>query len=301
MPLPDPTPPKELFHRYLVANLEVWSNVVLPGRRIRRTEVPKRLRELGFQPWGGYETPVITRLEGRGQVAGLDTAYEAQWRGAEACRLWLDGHGQFEIQRLSHGILLYFRGDQAPPDDILLGPPLLLVLTLGSIYTLHASALTMSGRSIAFCGESGAGKSTVAALFARRGWRRLADDQLAVHCDGGPGLGAPQPLPQLKLPQQDRGSGPPPLTTVYALKPSQRQTSRFTRLQGGQAVHEVLAAITPFSLYSPSLGGRALAAVGRAVSTASLKVHRIDYPHRPQALEEVYREIAEDSTEVLSA
>ena len=45
---------------------------------------------------------------------------------------------------------------------------------------LHANAVVLAGRAIAFCGHSGAGKSTIAAWFHDRGDPILADDICAV-------------------------------------------------------------------------------------------------------------------------
>ncbi len=45
---------------------------------------------------------------------------------------------------------------------------------------LHASAVAINGQAVLFLGESGAGKSTTAAAFYRRGHKVLADDVAAV-------------------------------------------------------------------------------------------------------------------------
>ena len=58
----------------------------------------------------------------------------------------------------------------------LLGPVLGYLLRLRGITSLHASAVTLDGRAVAFVGPSEAGKSTTAAAFARRGHPVLADD-----------------------------------------------------------------------------------------------------------------------------
>src|SRR5207245_7692556 len=49
----------------------------------------------------------------------------------------------------------------------LLGPILGLVLRLRGVTCLHASAVAFGDRSVAFVGQTGAGKSTTAAAFAR--------------------------------------------------------------------------------------------------------------------------------------
>ena len=58
----------------------------------------------------------------------------------------------------------------------LLGPTLGFVLRLRGITCLHASVVAIDDRAVAFAGPAGAGKSTLAAAFARRGHAILTDD-----------------------------------------------------------------------------------------------------------------------------
>jgi len=53
---------------------------------------------------------------------------------------------------------------------------------------LHASAIDTGKTCFAFCGESGTGKSTLAAILAQAGYPLLCDDLMIVHPDrdGGP-------------------------------------------------------------------------------------------------------------------
>lgn len=62
----------------------------------------------------------------------------------------------------------------------LFGPVLGLVLRLRGVTCLHASAVAVGDSSVAFVGTSGAGKSTTAAAFARRGFSVLSDDIVAL-------------------------------------------------------------------------------------------------------------------------
>ena len=58
----------------------------------------------------------------------------------------------------------------------LLGPIMGFVLQLRGGISLHASAVVIKDRAVAFVGPAGAGKSTIAAAFAERGHRVLAED-----------------------------------------------------------------------------------------------------------------------------
>lgn len=68
----------------------------------------------------------------------------------------------------------------------------LLLPALGT-EVLHASAVGRGDGVAAFCGESGAGKSTIAVALARRGYAIWADDAVAV--DVTPSQPAAVPLP----------------------------------------------------------------------------------------------------------
>jgi len=97
--------------------------------------------------------------------------------------------------------------DAAPHTDAsvlrlyLLGPALAIALHQRGWLILHASAVDLGGRVVAFLGGSGWGKSTLAAMLQQRGHPLVADDFIAVPLGGAP---ASQPkvypgFPQLKL------------------------------------------------------------------------------------------------------
>jgi hypothetical protein len=62
----------------------------------------------------------------------------------------------------------------------LLGPVIGLLLRLRGVTCLHASAVSVDNRCLAFVGEEGAGKSTTAAAFARQGFGVISDDVVAL-------------------------------------------------------------------------------------------------------------------------
>ena len=77
---------------------------------------------------------------------------------------------------------------------LLAGLVVSVVLGLGGHFVLHASAVEVSGRAMAFAGVSGTGKSTLAALLCGAGARLVTDDVLRVGMEPGPVCvgGAPQ-------------------------------------------------------------------------------------------------------------
>jgi hypothetical protein len=68
--------------------------------------------------------------------------------------------------------------------SLLLRPGLAAVLWRRGITCLHASVVAIDGRAVALVGNATAGKSTVAAAFAARGYAVLADDVAALDDQG---------------------------------------------------------------------------------------------------------------------
>lgn len=63
---------------------------------------------------------------------------------------------------------------------LLLGPVLAHLLWQRDVFTLHASVIVLRGRTLAFVGASGEGKSTTAAAFERAGHALVCDDVAAL-------------------------------------------------------------------------------------------------------------------------
>ena len=80
----------------------------------------------------------------------------------------------------------------------LLGPVLAFILRLRGTVCLHASCVALGSRAVALVGQAGAGKSTTAAAFARRGIPVLSDDAAAVD-DRGANLVVQPGNPRLRL------------------------------------------------------------------------------------------------------
>lgn len=80
----------------------------------------------------------------------------------------------------------------------LLGSVLGAILHQRRVLPLHANAVEMDGRAVAFMGPSGAGKSTLAGWFTDRGCRLLSDDVCAVRIDEAKVWAEPG-IPRLRL------------------------------------------------------------------------------------------------------
>jgi hypothetical protein len=81
----------------------------------------------------------------------------------------------------------------------LLGSALGALLHQRGLLPLHANAIEMDGKAVAFSGHSGAGKSTIAAWFHDRGHRILTDDVCVIgHDEAGRAIACPG-IPRLRL------------------------------------------------------------------------------------------------------
>ncbi len=80
----------------------------------------------------------------------------------------------------------------------LLGPILAFVLLLRGIVSLHASAIAIDNRVVVLVGPAGAGKSTTAAAFARKGYSILSDD-VAIIDDHGLQFFVQPSYPRIRL------------------------------------------------------------------------------------------------------
>jgi len=81
----------------------------------------------------------------------------------------------------------------------LLGSAMGLLLHQRALLPLHANAVEVNGKAIAFMGASGSGKSTLAAWFHDRGFRVVADDVCVVRFAADDSALVYPGLPRLRL------------------------------------------------------------------------------------------------------
>ncbi len=153
------------------------------------------------------------------------------WRDASGYHIAVQGIGAFRVDSGGRWGCRLPRANEAIAHDrdalteAMLVPVLILALALRGIWCLHAAAVTLADRAIAFVGSSGSGKSSLAAHLAHEPgspFRHLADDILPVALGPG-GVDAWPRFPQLKWPPNAQpGAGAPerlPLAAVYCLAP----------------------------------------------------------------------------------
>ena len=171
--------------------------------------------------------------------------------------------------------------------EIILGPGLVLVLALRGIWSLHASAAMYKEKVIVFLGESGQGKSTLAAYLSHcSDWRLVADDILPVKIDQSGVIVQPR-YPQLKLPMDDQpGVDLPeqlPLNTIVVLVQAEAsQMPELDKLSTAQAVQSLLGHIAGTRMFNASLLTKHLEFSTQAAKQIS--AYRLIHPHRRDTL-----------------
>ena len=187
---------------------------------------------------------------------------------------------------------------------------------------LHATAVVVDGRAVAFAASPGMGKSTMAAAFLERGYPLLTDDLLVVRDERGEFVAQPS-MPRIKLmPEIARallgtlaegvpmnpdtpklviplGPGrshedPAPLSAVYALQETRGTTNRVTirRLSSRRAFLELTRnTFNPV----PAGSGRLKRHFGLATALAArVPVKSVSYPRDLDAIEAVRDRILAD-------
>lgn len=225
----------------------------------------------------------------RGWVGGQLRNVEVDYAPTGA---WLKVGGVDGFQVTPQGILCADGAGNGWTDlerEILLGPALVLALAMRGTWCLHASAALFEGQVTVFVGESGQGKSTLAAHLAAGGHPLVADDILPVARNQA-GLQAWPRFPQLKLQVQPGAvlSEALPLGRVCVLE--RAEAPALCRLPSGEAVQAWLRHTAGTRLFDPSLLAQHLAFCAQAA--AQVPVFSLAYPRKWEALPRV-RELLE--------
>ncbi len=88
--------------------------------------------------------------------------------------------------------------DESVLRTFILGAIMSVLLMQRGLLVLHASSIVVNGAAIAFMGESGWGKSTLAESFHAQGYGILTDDVMAIQLDSQIPMVIPS-FPQIKL------------------------------------------------------------------------------------------------------
>jgi hypothetical protein len=178
---------------YSVFGLALRSNLPIPGLTKAGADFlnsPVHLH-MNISPYTLDQIPRAPEMLAF-QSAFLNTSGEPVLRiwdvaGKAYLRLAYSDGIQFWLDREGNNVWSLWPDDLSIEDasTYLLGPVLGLLLRLRGVTCLHASAIAIGGRAVAFVGPAGAGKSTTAAALARCGYSVLSDDIVALSEEDG--------------------------------------------------------------------------------------------------------------------
>jgi hypothetical protein len=128
---------------------------------------------------------------------GSTNALPMEWRRADgslwaSCRvvggyaeIWVPGTACFRVEDRGICATVFAPGQEATAVDLYRRFVLPMMLQAYGAEALHASAVLGVRGVVAFCGEAGVGKSTLAYLLGRRGFQPWADDTVVLTGEGG--------------------------------------------------------------------------------------------------------------------
>jgi hypothetical protein len=178
----------EVDSTHTLFGLKVQSNLPVPGLALlgSSSDATDVELHLGISPNSKGEIPADSE----------DLTYASSYideSGDPALRIWKTADGvflhllyydgiQFWLQRQGKSLWTVWPKASTLEDTVsyLLGPVFGLLLRLRGITCLHASAVSIENRSVAFVGSEGAGKSTTAAALAQQGFGIISDDVAAL-------------------------------------------------------------------------------------------------------------------------
>jgi len=248
-------------HAYLVAGRRVVSRRQLPAL------APFQVSAAGaVEPTAGAERDDRETACFAGPVViGGRTVQAGSFAVGDGLRLEVRGLRPFFVSGDRPLIACLEDGPDRESDlfaDTFIGPVLMTALALHGTFCLHASSVRAGTRIVAFAGETGAGKSTLAQKLmevAPALWERLTDDILPLTATDGSIAVEPR-FPQLKLPG---GAQLPPgdsdrhtLSALYQLVPPTAGAGgqvRSQRVGPAQAMAVVASQTVSAKLFSPGL------------------------------------------------
>jgi hypothetical protein len=168
---------------YIACGLGISSEIALPELVScdAGADITIRLGKAGYLPLPEQESPDQSWVE-FGDTIGL------YWQGVGVCLIRAGREIIVEPETAIDGRLRL----------MLLGPALGALLQQRGLLALHASAVAFEQGAVAFIGDKGWGKSTMAAALHVRGHELVADDMLAIDLNQKQPLALPA-FPQLKL------------------------------------------------------------------------------------------------------
>ena len=191
--IPDPTTPcnKKKSYRYSLFNHIIESNIPLLELQENNTAEPSFFFQSALTTDLPHPQPTIDWCHHWRRPDGTITVSV----GKETDYYWIHFPQlvDFKIHPASNRIISY-RQKNIPDNSVshlLLDQVVPRLLSYNGHLIIHASCIHIGKSAIAFCGESGWGKSTLAAFFHSNGYPLVTDDCLLLQTKGSTMTGIP--------------------------------------------------------------------------------------------------------------
>ena len=179
-----------LLSSHVVYGLRVAANMVLPGLPLQPDSDVYDVR-IRLKDWARFPETLPAHAEvlytsSLGATRGVPSLRVVMFPGGDYFGFLYSDQVRFAVERLGREVWGDWPENYTLEDacTYLLGPVIGFVLRLRGVTCLHASAIALGEQSIALVGPPGAGKSTTAAAFARRGFSVISDDVVALTEEG---------------------------------------------------------------------------------------------------------------------
>lgn len=259
---------------------------------------------------GSAETEYDHVLDWHGPVEASIYARDDRYR------IWIDGSGWFEVDSGSGRVGVPESDDPVRREERLWGMPALLAFAARGDVPLHAAALEIDGEAVVLAAPGTFGKTTLAAAFACRGHRLLAEDLTclrgsdlpavvpgpamlrlrrdvadALHPPGAIVVGENADRLHLAVAHAERGDCTPvPLRAIVLLDPSEQDAALHSADAVG-VIRDLLA--LSFRLPTAAALERSFSELARIVR--GTRVWRLSLPHRLDQLERTVETIVADA------
>jgi hypothetical protein len=324
-----------LFVPHVVYGLRLAANISLPGLPLRLDseayDVQIRLRDTATFPAEFPESIPIMYTSSYDVTDGQPNLRFGVLPGGDYFGFFYSDGARFAVERGGREVWGDWPENYTLEDGCtyLLGPVIGFALRLRGLTCLHASAVAIGEQAIALVGSPGAGKSTTAAAFARRGFSVIADDLVAMTENGEnflvpPGyprvnlwpdsvhtlFGSAEALPRI-TPNWDKrymalgdnglsfAAKPLPLGAIYLLGEREAALSApaVEAVAGGDALAGLVANTYVNYLLDRKMRSREFDVLSRVV--LAIPIRRVRPPADPYAVFDLIEAIAADARRVM--
>jgi hypothetical protein len=324
-----------LFVSHVVYGLRLAANLALPGLLVHRDldgyDVRIRLKDWTLSSSTSLESVEFFYPSSDDAAESEPSLRVGMFHGGNYFGFFYRDGMRFAIERRGGEVWADWPENYTLEDacTYLIGPVIGFVLRLRGVTCLHASSVAISEQSIALVGSPGAGKSTMAGAFARRGFSVISDD-VVVLAENGENFLVPPGYPRVNLwpdsasalfgseaalpritPTWDKrylalghnglrfAAKPLPLGAIYLLVPQEAALTVpvVEEVAGDDALVALVANTYVNYLLDRDMRSREFDVLGRVV--AGVPIRRVSYQAAPAAVFDLCEVISRDAKRLM--